>query len=194
MSGRLGHAGLLLAAAAPAAQAWNPADKSASVTLSGGDRIASVTAALASVRSVTGRDAATADHYAEMTLSSSAGMIQLPGIALATASLSTYPGGDANGRGYYSQDGQKYVSNVGSAYGISFGLGTPTIGIYLKAGALRFYVIGSGDQGVAFSGLTGTWYLMWGSGTVGAGTRTANLNTGQSAFLGSLPSGASPWG
>lgn len=194
MSGILAHRGLLLGSSAVVAQGWNPADKGAGVTLSDSDFRATVASGLNSVRSVTGRSAAGADHYAEMTLSSSASMIQLVGIGLAAASLNIYPGGDANGRGYYSQDGGKYVSNAGAAYGVSFGLGTPTIGIYLKAGVLKFYVIGAGDQGTAFSGLTGDFFLMWGPGTSGAATRSCLLNTGQASFLGSLPSGATAWG
>lgn len=192
MSAILALASLLLSSAPPgAAQGWNPADKGAGVTVSGtGDTIASSTANDDAIRSVTSHGNS-GDWYAEMTIGGADGNV-LVGIGTSGAAIVVYPGVDSNGLAYYGHTGQKYTSNAGSAYGATFGPGD-VIGVRLNAGVLTFYKNGA-SQGAAFSGLgAGPWFLMWGPGTSGAGTRTCTLNTGQSAFA-NLPSGAAAWG
>lgn len=167
--------------------AWNPSDKDADITLSMNDTVASITAALGSVRGVTGRDAA-GDYYFEITPGGTT--VHLIGIAKSTASLATYPGGGANGWSYYSVDGKKYNNNINSAYGASYAV-AGVIGVRLAAGVLTFYKNGT-TQGTAYSSLSGTFYPIWGPGTGAAGTRTATINTGPSLLY--LPSGSTAWG
>jgi SPRY domain len=176
-----------LGVAAPST--WNPNDKDADVSLSGGNLVASVTAANGSVRGTVGRDVG-GHWYFEVTVGGAVNY--LVGIGTAAASLAIYPGGDANGRAYYSVPGEKYVNNTGSAYGATYTTGD-VIGVEINAGAVTFWKNGV-SQGSAFTGLSGTYYPMWGPGTNGAGTRTGTLNVGTSAFHSGLPSGAVAWG
>lgn len=178
---------------------WNPADKFGNVVLSNANARATVLSGLGSVRSIVSHNAASANRYAEMRIERTdpeAGMIQLVGIGTALTTLSIYPGGsDGQSFGYYSENGSLY--NWGGIltpfYGDTFGIGTPTIGVHLSGGVLRFFLVdGSGDQGVAVSGLSGQWFLMWGPGTAGSSERRCDLNTGPT-FLGPVPSGALAW-
>lgn len=193
-------AGAAAPAPPPTPQGWNPADKDADVTLSG---TGNVTATVVSsgtqqgaVRSVTGHSSADAtDWYAELTIGGTGGNV-IVGIATSSASIAFYPGADANGRGYYGQNGQKQDNGLGTAYGATFTSGD-VIGIRFNTstGTLTFYKNGA-SQGTAYSGgalSSGTWYLMWGPGTTGAATRACTLNTGQSAFA-SAPGGVTAWG
>ena len=175
----------------PAALGWNPADKSANITLSSADQIATLISTGSeggSIRSVTGRGD-TGDWYAEIVIT---GANALVGLGTSAATLADYPGLDANGYGYYDVNGFWYNNN--SPYGSSSPYSPgDVIGIRLNAGQLRYYLNGA-DQGVAGASVgTGPWFIMWGPGTVGAGTRSALLNTGQSAFA-YAPSGPSAWG
>lgn len=172
------------------ANVWNPSDKDADISLSAANATASITSpATGAVRAVTGQDAS-GDHYFEVTVGGTDGR-SMVGIGLSSATLGNYPGFDANGRGYWGDSGQKYVSGSGASYGATFGAGA-VIGVRLNGGTLTFYVNGS-SQGSAYTGLTGTYYPMWSGETAVAGTRTGTINTGREAFL-SLPSGSTAWG
>ncbi len=85
--------------AAPA-QAWDPANKDADITLSAADQLATIVSALGTVRSVTSHAAAGANHYGEIEIArtDTAGRpVALVGIVTAGVSLTnTYPGGTAN--------------------------------------------------------------------------------------------------
>lgn len=172
------------------ARAWNPSDKDADITLSEANATASITAtAQGVVRGVTGRDAS-GDHYFEVTVGGTDGRAFV-GIAKSTASLTNYPGQDADGYGYIGVNGQKITNASGVAYGATWTAGD-VIGVRLNAGTLTFYKNGV-SQGSAYTGLTGTFFAAWGTETAVAGTRTGKLNAGREAFL-SLPSGATAWG
>ena len=91
-----------------------------------------------------------------------------------------------NGFAYYS-NGQKFTNNAGSSYGSSFGASN-VIGVALDmdAGTLTFFRDGV-SQGVAFSGLSGTFFPALqnpGGGTVGY-----VFNFGQRPFAYTAPSG-----
>ncbi len=169
---------------------WNPSDKGASVVLSGGNLVASVTAAISSVRATVSHSSG--HYYFEVT----PGGVQehLIGIAKSTATLSSYPGADSDGWSYYNS-GQEYHSGTGSAYGASFAPGD-VIGVEYNSGSLYFWKNGTVQASgtAAFTGITGSVFPMWGPGSSGAGTRSATINVGGSAFAYSLPSGASAWG
>lgn len=164
---------------------WNPADKSAAVTLTELNALAQSTAANGSVRAVQGRSSGHYYFESRKTLSS----VYLIGLGNASATLANYPGVDANGWAYYGNDGQKYTNNVGTAYGTS---APAVVGVEYNSGTIIFWLDGV-SQGNAFTGVTGTLYPMWGSGTSGAGTRDSRLNLGGSTFAYSTPAGAAPW-
>lgn len=171
--------------------AWNPLDKNTPVTLSNGDRTATVVSAGSSygaVRGVQGRDA-DGDFAFEILVGGDHSVV---GIGLASATITNaYPGSDANGRGYWGFNGQKVNNLSFTAYGGSYANGD-TVGVRINAGVLTFYKNGT-SQGAAFTGLSGIWYPMWGPASGNPGTRSATINTGQAAFTGSLAD-VNPWG
>ena len=183
--------------AAPA-QAWNPADKDADVSLSGGDTVATVVSTGSedgSVRGVTARDAS-GDHSFSVTVTfpdAGGSYRTMVGIGKAGATLAQYPGYDADGYGMWANSGNLYnnaPSGSGAAYGAAYAT-TSVITVRVNAGALTFYINGA-SQGVAATGLTGTWYPMWGPGSAASGTRTGTVDT--SAGQPYLPSGSNAWG
>lgn len=114
------------------------------------------------------------------------------GVVTGSADLSSYPGHDANGYGYYAHDGTKYNNGSPGAYGATYFLGA-VIGIEYNNGDITFYVNGV-SQGVAFSGIVGNVYPAWGPGTVDPLLRTAVLNLGSNMpFRYPMPAGASSW-
>lgn len=168
---------------------WNPADAGAAIVLTDSDQLASETAASESVRSVTSHSNDGTAYYAEITIDTGSAQ-HLVGLMRAAASLAIYPGGDANGFGFYTATGARYTSNIGAAYGAAANPGD-VIGVLFTGGNLRFSINGS-DQGIAFAGLVGDYFLGWGSATGGPGTRAGRINTGP-AFL-FQPVGAVAWG
>jgi hypothetical protein len=97
--------------------------------------------------------------YAEFTLGAVGGAYPLVGLIATTtnAASTNYLGGVASTYGYGS-DGQKYNS-VPSAYGASFTAGDIiAIAFDATAGSLTFYK-NNVSQGVAFSGLTGSYFM-----------------------------------
>lgn len=169
---------------------WNASDKDADITLSGGNLIASISASPSgSVRGNVGRDAA-GDRYFEIEIGG-ADPQSMPGIGSSSATLSQFPGIDSNGMGYFGGDGQKYTAGTGSAYGATYGAGA-IVGVQLKAGEVIFWKDGV-SQGVAFTGLSGTFFPMWGGGLGGSGTRQGTLRA-TAADIDYLPSGSTPWG
>lgn len=169
---------------------WNPSDKGASVTLSGGNLVAS-TNYNGLVRSIW--SASSGKWYWEFVLSvSTEGLV---GIAKSNAKLEpgpAFPGVDANGWSMYCFNGFKYNNGSSVAYnGGAVALGT-VIGVKLDldAGTLSF-TVGGVDKGIAFSGLSGTFFATFGGGSSG-GASTCTANFGASAFTYSVPSGYNP--
>lgn len=166
---------------------WNPADKDADVVLSESNMVAAVTApALGAVRGTVGK--AAGKFMFEVQCND---FNLLVGVGLSTAAVNNnYPGGDANGWGYYGINGTKWTNNASAGYGATFTVGD-VIGVLYDSGNLRFYKNGV-DQGAAFAGLVGTVYPMFGPGTTGAGTRNCRFNPGAAGFLFPV-AGYSPW-
>jgi len=175
---------------------WNPSDKNAGITLSGGNLIATRTSGTnGSGRATNGLSAGLV--YAEFTITAVGNDPQV-GFANSSALLADWLGQDANGWGY-DTNGQFYnnganVSTPG-AYTTGDVLG---LAINFTTGKAWWRKNGTwnGDPvagtGQAVSGLTGTLYLAWGffSGT----SESITLNTGGSSFAGSIPSGYAAWG
>ena len=108
-------------------------------------------------------------------------------VGVCTSSFNTnsrsFPGDDANSWGYYGYTGEKYTSNIGSAYGSSFSTSGDIIGVALDmdAGTLVFYKNGV-SQGTAYTGLSGTLYPANGYNPSGSGTWTANFGATPFAY------------
>ena len=166
---------------------WNPSDKNAGIVLSGGNLDVTNIAASVSVRATIGK---TAGKCCWEILKTTGGESNF-GIGTASASLSTWLGGDANGISYDGSDGQLYkngvaVSTGGSTYG-----DTARIGIALDqdAGTIRFYR-NNVLQYTYTHGLTGMIYPMVGD-FVGPGLKST-ANFGATALTYTPPAGYSP--
>jgi hypothetical protein len=183
---------------------WNPADKNADITLSGGNLTAQNTAStnLRGVRATLGL-VHTGSGYFEVVIDDDgdAGHPHiLIGVALSTATLGSYPGGDANGWGYYQENGNKYNSATPAAYGTAYVTGD-VIGVAFKNGKVWFaknntYQNGgdpAAGTGEAFSGITGTIYPMLCPGCVTAPANTTTASFKTADFTYSPPSGFDPW-
>jgi hypothetical protein len=177
--------------------AFNPSDKSADINLSNGNLTASRAAGTGwrSVRSVAGHSSG--KWYGEINIdtnsSSNGGIIF--GIGKSTASLSSYCGSDANGWGLQSNNSANRITyHNGSPTNISLalaGAGSKVqVAIDLGSGKVWFGVNNtwSGNPaagtGEAYSGISGTLYLMASHDDTGVITLTNNY---------SPPSGFSVW-
>lgn len=182
---------------------WNPADKSADISLSSGNLVASRVAgsyAYRGVRATAGKDY-TDDGYFEIAITAmeSGGFITL-GIATSSASLTGYVGSDAYGWGYYGADGGKKLNGgTPTAYGTNFAQGD-VIGVAFKNGKVWFAKNNTwnGDPaagtGEAFSGITGTLLPMVGLYDAVAPLDSITGRFSSASFSYSPPSGFSPWG
>jgi len=145
-----------------AAATWNPADKDAGITLSGGDLIATTTGtAWDAVRSTLSKS--TGKWYWEILAGTTANAIYG---CMQSGDALTYPGATATGYGY-RQTGQKYNSASASGYGDSWLIGD-VIGVALDLDSGKIWFSknnawqASGDPvagtNEAFSGVGGTQY------------------------------------
>lgn len=175
--------------AAPAAPStWNPSDADPDVVLTGSNLVATVASSDAGVRGTLGHS--TGKWYFEVTCTNA--QFHLAGVANASASINHYPGFDANGWGAFDFDGHRYNNSSDAACVASFVGGTLGVLWDADAGEISFQT--SGSLTLAFTGVSGTLYPMWGPGSPSFGPRTGTLNIGGSSFAHSLPSGATAWG
>ena len=144
---------------------WNPSDKDANITLSGGNLIATAGSAWwSNVRANIW--VSSGKWYWEVTLTAWT-TEAMAVVATLSASLSIYPGGDAFWYGYYNVNGNKFNNTIGSWYGTSFAT-NDVIGVALDmtAGTIIFYK-NNVSQWVAYTGLSGTIYPMVGVAGIG---------------------------
>lgn len=166
---------------------WNPADKDATVSLSGGDLTASSTTG--SVRSVFG--ATSGKYYWEVTIPTAAA--QTTGVATESFPLYDWPGNGPpkNSCGFESGNGLLYANGAEIAAVPSWA-GVTTLSVLLDADApsVVYWVDGddlSGLLTVDLSSATGsTFYAVFGFD----GSVTANF--GASAFAYTPPAGYEP--
>lgn len=158
---------------ASGAVTWNPSDKHADITLSGGDLIADKTGSsdLRSVRATLGRAAADNGYfevYETYVVGSGVDaapyrLVGLSNWSVGSADLAGYVGDDTSSWGYYQELGNKVTNTVQTAYGSTWG-DLDTIGVAFKNGKIWFSLNGvwvgdpAAGTGEAFSGLTGTLY------------------------------------
>lgn len=173
---------------------WNPDDKNVSITLSNGNLTATATnTAWKSVRSILG--VSSGKWYWEITLDVAANVDTVVGVGNSSAGLNSYAGADADGYGYYGNDGQKYNSGSGAAYGSTFTVGDIiSVALDMDNGKIWWGKNGtwqaSGDPGAgtneAYSGISGTLYAMH---SPHGNTNECTANFGASSFSYSVPTG-----
>ncbi len=171
--------------------AWNPSDKSSTVTLSNNNLTATNSDQTLNWTGVRGDiGVSSGKWYWETTIDSAdVHNYMLVGVANTSAVLSA--GGDSNTFSYNSVTGKTYGPTTGTAYGASYAAGD-IIGVALDmdAGTLSFYK-NNVYQGPAYTGLTGTLYPFQGlaSDTLGAGFSQVTANFGSTSLTYSPPSG-----
>ena len=164
----------------------NPADKSASITLSGGNLTAScASGASGGVRATA--SLASGKRYWEVTIGGAAAGI-IAGVSTAAEGLATL-GNAATGWGY-RQDAVKINSGTASFYGAGLATGDVIgIALDLDSKTIEFFKNGV-SQGVAFTNLSGTVFPHVVIG--GATWATAcTMNFGATAFAYTKPDGFS---
>jgi len=165
---------------------WNSSDKGASVTLSGGNLVATSASYINSgVRSTV--SVSTGKWYWEITCSSSGTPEPMNGVADSAAAY-TYVGSDSHGWGYWGINGQKYHSGSGSAFGASYT--TQVIGYALDAdaGTLQIFKNNTSQGTITLTGVSTPYYAMSGNAS-GASNLVATANFGATALTYSPPSG-----
>lgn len=154
---------------------WNPADKGAAITLSGGDLITTQTTSAGLVRATIGKSSGTAQW--EVIPSTAANNF---GVANASASLSQYCGANGNSWGLYGPDGKLYTNGSGGSALLVYGSGDViTMLLDMDAGTLKAKKNG-GSVVTLVTGLTGTIYPAWGDATT---VDSATTNFGATSLL-----------
>lgn len=168
---------------------WNPADKGAGVSLSGGNLSATAASFTSSVRSIVG--VSTGKWYWEIGIGVNDQWV-IAGIGNSSAPVedvsNVWPGANANSWGYFSSGGIFYhdgleTSSGGAALGDGDVIG---FALDMNAGTLTLYANGV-SQGVVATGISGTIYAMFGSGASASCDVVANF--GGSTFAYTPPAG-----
>ena len=176
---------------------WNPADKSAYITLINNNLSKTQSVFIGAVRSNTSKS--TGKWYFEIRLDAAASSFFV-GVANSSASTGAQMGSDANGWSY-DYGGKKYNGGSLTDYGSSYVAFGDVIGVAVDMtnGKLYFSKNGtwqnSGDPvagtGYAFNNLTGTLFAGFGAG--GGGTSNGTANFGATPFAYSPPANYLPW-
>lgn len=167
---------------------WNPSDKNASVTLSGGNLIA--TSAGGSFQSVRGSTAKSSGKWV-FEINVDSGTQHMLGLANASEALTNFPGASGNNSvGYYSAGGLKYINGSSAAYGAGYAINDDVmVCVDVDARTCFFIRAGTTNGSIDISAITGDLYAMWSCNTAGANT----VNFGGSAFVNTVPSGYEAW-
>lgn len=183
----------------PATTTWNPADKNANITLSGGNLTASASVGGDNlVRSTTSKTAG--KWYWEVTSDHGGGEDSPGGLGTASESLSNYAGQTNNSTGWYSS-GQGYCG--GAAFSAPGWSPSNVLGLALDLDSspptLQMHDVTTGSFVLTFQ-LTGKgdghdlnappWFAL--ADVPGGSTVVANF--GQTSFAGTPPAGYSAWG
>lgn len=163
---------------------WDSAAKAATITLTNGDLTAeSDGSTVDAVRTTISK--ATGKHYIELFLNVKGGLSLSVGARTSAETTAQLVGATASGYGY-TDTGEKKTNGVDSGYGTAPATGQ-TIGVLLNLtdGEISF-TLENVNQGVAFTGLSGTFFIAFSSG-FSANRITANF--GASAFTYPVPSG-----
>jgi hypothetical protein len=188
----------------PATTTWNPSDKNASITLSGGNLTAASSAgSFVSLRAIASHS--TGKFYRENTVVQSANPnnINAGGIANSTAGLSNYMGVDTNSVSIFGAGGV-FLNNVNIATVAAYGVGDVLCdAVDLGALLIWFRTNGglwnnsgtanpaTGAGGISIASLAGGPYLPSASMDTTIDIMTANF--GATAYAQSVPSGFGNW-
>lgn len=159
---------------------WNPSDKGAGITLSGGNLIATCVASNTSCRATLGKSSGKW-YWEVVSTSNQAGI----GVSKSTDVTSTWVGGGTNSYGWYGADGKLY--NNGSGLTPANGTYTTnTLGFALDMdnGTLYCY-LDNVLQPKIITGLSGTYYPGVGNNTA----FSATANFGQNPLTYTPPNG-----
>lgn len=163
---------------------WNQGDKNAAITLSNNSLTATATnASTQNVRSTIGKS--TGKWYFEITITATVASSISHGVEKITELTTALCGATTAGHGYNDLGGKQY-NNTSTAYGaVPVNGDVISVLLNLTDGEVSFR-LNNTDYGVAFTGLSGTFYAGFSSG-FGANSVTANF--GATAFVYSVPSG-----
>jgi hypothetical protein len=169
---------------------WNPADKSASVSLSGGNLVMSATAGgYHAARATAGKSSG--KWYWEVTSGNSDGQW---GVGIGSSGQTLDPNGGLSNlegsRVYLGANGNKYTPEVG--YGAATFLGLIGVKLDMDSGTLEL-LLNNVSMGVLVSGLVGTFYP-YAFVNAAANPSSLTANFGASAFSYSLPPGYQAFG
>lgn len=164
---------------------WNPSDKSADITLSGSNLVATKTTAggVDAVRGTQGKS--TGKWYFEITLSgaSNTGV----GLGTSSASLTSYTAGHM---WTYFMSAQKFDGSSVTGYGASWSNGDVISVLWDADGGNIIFWKNGASQGTAFTSVSGTLYAYYPAVTQ---DESATVNFGASAFTYTPPEGYSGW-
>lgn len=184
--------------AAAATTTWNPSDKNAGYSLSGGNLVATVSGAggsFISLRAIAGISGSSKKHF-EYTITTTG--LQLGGLGNVSADLNNLAGNDGNSIGYI-YNGSVQVGGPGVASLLSYTVGD-TVSVEIDRGAnLIWFAKNTGDWnndpsanpaagtlGIDISVVTGTLYPM---GTSFSNGSVLTANFGATAYTKAASSG-----
>lgn len=174
---------------------WNPLDTAGSTLSNGNLNITTPSSGLGATRGTIG--ISSGKWYYEHTIISGATAIGIMKLTDILVSGSGIIGASAGGYSYYSEGvaGGGYTKKINNGtqtdYGASFDPGdTISVAFDLDAGTITFYKNGI-SQGIAFSGLSGTFSAAISDGT-NAGSIVGATNFGQKPFKFPPPAGFQP--
>ena len=201
--GQIQHRAATVPDAAAATTTWNPADKSANITLSGSDLIATNNGGgSGAVRAVT--SASSGKKYWELTCAGADIDNALVGVANASYDVETSMDAGTNSLGWYGNDGKVYLNEVDIATYVTFAA-TDVLGIAFDLTAeLMWFRKGSGNwnnsasanpatgaEGLDVSGLAAGPYFP--AAYINTGDDAFTANFGATAYAQTAPSGFSNW-
>ena len=183
---------LLIFSFAPFAHAttyatWNPSDKGACITLSGGNLVAVASSDYCLVRSTISKTSG--KWYWEYTLTALKGG-PLVGVATGAANINNYVGSDAAGWSWYSDTGtsNKWNNNVSATYSTIYATGDVVgVALDMDGGTITMYKNGV-SQGPMYTGLSGTMYAAITPSVLGGGD-TITTNFGATTLAYTPPAG-----
>jgi hypothetical protein len=177
---------------------FDPAQKAASITLSGGNLTATQTSGgWNSVKTLSSLAKTTGDYYAEILVNSNTSNNIMIGVCNSGASLTSFCGSDVNGWGYYGNSGQIFTGGGAFPGGSTYTNGD-IIMVAFKAATGRLWFGRNGfwlfsgnpaaNTGTSFTGVTGAIMVMISINSAGSVTGKFSL----ASFTYTPPTGYGP--
>lgn len=164
--------------AAAGTNTWDPSAKATSITLSSSNMVATqASGGWNSVKGLSSYAKATGKWYFRVRINSSTSSNVIVGVGNASASLTNFCGSDANGWGYYGNNGNEYTAGGAFPFGASFTTGdTVDVAFDATLGRLWFGKNGTwqaggnpaANTGTSFTGLSGSLMPMFSANSAGA--------------------------